>query len=215
MVKPVVENKNANAKRCMIEPPTMLDRPLKKVLAKGDYHSYKLWQDPKDSDSAKYELIVPIYRGESGTVEELLHFLSLFNKVMYGQNCTEGPQRFALMRNLLEGSPKATFENEAAEHDQETVSTFEQCVLALKKSVSPVQVARKQKRYKCCFKSPFARKPVPLIGCQPQNKAYNPVVLEAVQASLKAMENRWRGIMLSVQKQSHYVPDESDDSNSE
>jgi hypothetical protein len=60
------------AKR-VLQAPIPLKRPDVKELQKNEYQTFKLRQNPGDSDSPTYELTVPLF--QTGTPEEYLTFI--------------------------------------------------------------------------------------------------------------------------------------------
>ena len=118
-----------------IVPPIPLEKPEKKPLAKGEYHTYKLRANPTETTSPTYELSVPFF--SNGTCEEYMKFRTNFDKVCKGQNITTGPGRFTLARRLLEGEALMSFENEAITVTSETNDTVKQCLDAVHKGIFP------------------------------------------------------------------------------
>ena len=57
--------------------------------------------------STTYELTVSYFK--MGTEEELLLFLQNVQKIFSGQNVTNGPNRYAIVRRLLQGDALAAF----------------------------------------------------------------------------------------------------------
>jgi len=154
------ETKIGGSTKRKVIPPIPLERPTKKELHKGDYQTYKLRNVPADENSPVYELSVPYFR--TGTCEEWLIFRKNLEKVILGQNVTNGPGRFIVARRLLEGDALTVFNNEAQTHTtnngnaSETAATFALCLDAVTKSVFPKRAVLLQKRYM----RRFVRKPV-------------------------------------------------------
>ena len=78
------------ARRRQVLPPILFERPTKKELQRGDYHTYKLRNNPAEDQSPVYELSVPYFH--SGTCEEYLLFEKNLNRVVTGQGVTTGPR---------------------------------------------------------------------------------------------------------------------------
>ena len=49
----------------MVNPIINLERPLEKVLKKGEYIAMKCHNTPDDNDSRSYEIDIPYYGGRS------------------------------------------------------------------------------------------------------------------------------------------------------
>ena len=94
-------------KKRMLEPPILLTRPDKKELQKGQYLSFKLYNDPANANSTTYELSVPYF--ETGTPEELIDFVIDTERVITGQNIIMGPGKYGLMHRLLKGDALVAF----------------------------------------------------------------------------------------------------------
>ena len=138
-------NKGRRYERPSIIPAIPLERPEKKSLTKGEYHTYKLRSTPSDNTSPTYELSVPYF--STGTPEEWLKFLDNIKKVYTGQNITTGPNRYSLCRRLLDGEALTVFEAEASQHTTETAASCEECLRAVTKAVLPARAVIMQRRY--------------------------------------------------------------------
>ena len=144
------------ARQRQVLPPISFERPTKKELQRGDYHTYKLRNNPAEDQSPVYELSVPYFR--SGTCEEYLLFEKNLNRVTTGQGATSGPNKFLVARRLLEGDALTTFNNALPAGTTETNASFETCMKALKNSIFPHRAVLMQKRYL----RRFVRKPATL-----------------------------------------------------
>ena len=69
-----------------------LERPLEKVLKKGEYIAIKYHNTPGDYDSGSYEINLPFYGG--GTPEEWLVWTEKLLKALDGQSISMGPLRY-------------------------------------------------------------------------------------------------------------------------
>jgi hypothetical protein len=56
----------------------------------------------------------------TGSVEEFLLWKKDLTKVLVGQNVLSAPDKFAMMRRLLDGDALAAFNTQAATYSQET-----------------------------------------------------------------------------------------------
>lgn len=90
-------------------PPIPLQKPEKKTLDTGEYHTYKLHNNSMSTKSPTYKLSVPYF--STGTCKEYMKFCTNFDKVCTGQNITNGPGQFTLTRCLLEGEALTEFKN--------------------------------------------------------------------------------------------------------
>ena len=95
----------------LVNPFIDLERPLEKVLKKGEYIAIKCHNTPGDNDSGSYEINLPNYGG--WTSEEWLVWKDKLLDALDGQNISTGPLRYTFTERLLTGAPKATF-NQAA-----------------------------------------------------------------------------------------------------
>lgn len=132
--------------------PIPLLRPSRPSLVKGQYETMKLRTNPTSTTSPIYELTV-VYFG-TGTPEEWLKFKKSLDKVIDGQNLTNGPAKFALARRVLIGDALATFEASAVDKN-ETNDTFGECMDALTAHIFPARALQLQKR----FMRRYLRKP--------------------------------------------------------
>lgn len=139
-------NKSTAATRRRIVPPIPYKRPERKELHKGEYHTYKLRNTHTadgGSQALTYDLSVPYF--STGTCEDWILFRRNLDKVIKGQNVTDGPGRFTMARQLLEGDALATFNN--ALDGNETVANFNVCLDAVRDQVFPSRAILLQKRY--------------------------------------------------------------------
>ena len=78
-----------------ILPPIPFEHPEKKELHKGDFHMYKLHNNPMQEQSLVYKLLVPCFC--SGTCKEFLAFEQNLTRVLTGQGATNGPSKFIVV----------------------------------------------------------------------------------------------------------------------
>ena len=109
--------------RRFVPPPIPYERPEKKELKKSEYVMMKLRSDPAVAESQTYELAVPYFR--SGTPEEWLLFKRALLKVIVRQNITTGPNKYAMVRCLLEGDALAKFNEKVLQRGNETNQNFD------------------------------------------------------------------------------------------
>lgn len=128
-----------------VEPPIPFDRPAKVTYKKSDGVTFTCHTVPGDHNSEKFELFCPFF--STGSCENLLHVLKVIERVIVSQNLTTGPQRYALIRRVLEGDALAAFEQAAASHGNETNDHFASCLEDLKTHVFPARAYAIQRRY--------------------------------------------------------------------
>eukprot|EP00957_Ditylum_brightwellii_P020912 1577121-Ditylum_brightwellii.AAC.1 len=76
-------------------------RPAPKQLERGQFHAYKLRTTPADATSSIYKLSIPFFDG--GTPKVWIKFLCGLAVVLKGQNITQGPASYAVVKTLLKG----------------------------------------------------------------------------------------------------------------
>jgi len=138
-----LSNSQKNRNRIILIIP--FDRLEVTVLRKDQYLSFKLRSNPQDEASATYELTVPYYR--SGTPEELLMFCENIQKVIVGQNITQGPAKYALAKRLLQGEALAQFKIAAQSLGAETIAHFKSTMEQVITDQFPRQSLILQKRF--------------------------------------------------------------------
>lgn len=128
-----------------VQPPPIPFEKVEKQLQKGEYMVCKLHTDGADPQSATREIHVPYFK--DGSPEELLVFLKLFDKVVQGQNLTTGPQKYAMMKDLLKGHALSYWNHQATAVGTETNQNFELMKKYLIFKIFPRRALRLQKRY--------------------------------------------------------------------
>jgi hypothetical protein len=123
--------------------PFKQDYPLR--VGKTESQSYTLRTDPTTHGSPTYELNVPYFKG--GTVEDLLTFLKTVDRVLVGQNATQPPNCFNILRGLLQGDPLAAFNRAALINGDDTEHSFKLNIHALVEHLIPKRALVTQKRY--------------------------------------------------------------------
>eukprot|EP00957_Ditylum_brightwellii_P086522 6582968-Ditylum_brightwellii.AAC.1 len=88
---------NPNVKRAVIA----VTRPTPRKLECGQFHTFKLYTTPADTDSPTYKLSIPFF--DEGLPKEL-------KAVLKGQNVTQGPASYAVAKTLLKGDALTVFE---------------------------------------------------------------------------------------------------------
>ena len=95
----------------LLNPIINLERPLEKILKKGEYIAIKCHNTPGDNDSGSYEINLPYNGGESP--KEWLVWKDKLHKALDGHSISIGPLRYTFTERLLTYDAKATF-NQAA-----------------------------------------------------------------------------------------------------
>jgi hypothetical protein len=109
---------NQDNGRHFIPPPIALERPETKDLKKNKCLLLKLRSDCTNVDSQTNELTIKFFN--SGTPEEWLIFLRDLKLFLVGQNITNGPGKYLVMRHLIMGDILPVFNKEAMELVRET-----------------------------------------------------------------------------------------------
>ena len=89
----------------LVNPIIDLERPLEKVLKKGEYIAIKCHNTPGVTDSGSYEINLPYYGG--GSPEEWLVWKDKLLKALDGQSISTRPLRYTFAARLLTGDAKA------------------------------------------------------------------------------------------------------------
>jgi hypothetical protein len=137
-------NKDNNAKR-FIPPAIPLERAEEKEIKKTDCLSLKLRTNPNDGNSQTYELTIKFFN--NGTPEEWLVFVRNVKRVFTGQNITQGPGKYAMVRRLLLGDTLAAFEKAATAIGAENNANFDLVMREVTTHVFPRRALTYQKRY--------------------------------------------------------------------
>ena len=137
-------------KKVRIQPPLVnpiidLERPLEKVLKKGEYIAIKCHSTPGDNDSGSHEINLPYYGGGSPKVwfvwkDKLL-------KALDGKGINTGPSRYAFTERLLTGDLKAASNQDALDIGIHSVDNFNKVLAEMTTYAFPAYTLREQKRY--------------------------------------------------------------------
>ena len=133
--------------RALVVPPISIEKESTKTLSKDKYQLYKCRTDPTNRDSPTYKVTVPYF--SDGSPEKLIQFLKLMKQVFKGQGNTTGPARYIKARQLLTGNALTSFESHVSsiEGHTETLTTFQEAIMAVAQDVFPKRAAQTQKRY--------------------------------------------------------------------
>lgn len=121
-----------------------LIKPERKKLKKSDFETVDLLTDPTDVDSLRRKVEVPYLR--SGTPLDFVEFRKNVEKVIAGQNATTGPQKFRILKSLVQGEAESKLNSILAEQGAETNASFLQAMNELAKHFFPKSAIAKQKR---------------------------------------------------------------------
>ena len=139
-----------------VTPPIDLKRPSIQKFSKDQVQTFKCRVDATNLNSNLYDIAVPYF--SDGTPEEWIYFQRHLNRAYAGQGDTNGGQRYAKIRMLLQGEALAAFESQvtATDNHTETLDTLDRAIQAVSACVFPDRAAQIQKRYL----RRFLRKPV-------------------------------------------------------
>ena len=99
-----------------------LERPLERVLKKGEYIAIIYHNTPGDNDSGSYEIYLSYYGG--GSPKEWLVWKDKLLKSLDDQSISTGPLWYMFTERLLIGDAKAIFNQVALDIGIHTVDNF-------------------------------------------------------------------------------------------
>ena len=102
-----IAKKKVRIQSPLVNPIIDLERPLEKMLKKGEYKTIKCHNTPCDDNSGCYEINLPYYRG--GSPEECLVWKDKLLKALDGQSISMRHLRYTFTERLQTGDAKATF----------------------------------------------------------------------------------------------------------
>eukprot|EP00957_Ditylum_brightwellii_P093067 7086313-Ditylum_brightwellii.AAC.1 len=120
-------------------------RPALKQLERCQFHTYKLRTTPTDATSPIYKLSVPFF--DEGTPEKWIKFQRGLAAVLKGQNMTQGPASYVVVKTLLKGDALTVFEQAEIAQGNQTVPHFNKCLNDIAEHVFPEKVGQIQKHY--------------------------------------------------------------------
>ena len=129
----------------LVNPIINLERPLEKVLKKGEYKAIKCHNTSGDNDSGSYEINLPYYG--RGTPEEWFVWEDNLLKALDGQSINTGPLWYTFIEYLPTGDAKATFYHAALDIGIYTVDNFNKVLAEITKHTFPAYSFCEQKRY--------------------------------------------------------------------
>ena len=122
-----------------------LERPMPKEFNSKNYLTNKCQSVPGDNTSSSYSVTVQYF--EEGTPEEWLELLAAHKRVCIGQNITNGPGMYDVLRRHLKGTAVTKYGNVARDTGPQTIQNFKIVVKELTKYFFPQHAVRTQKRY--------------------------------------------------------------------
>ena len=139
-----IAKKKVRIQSFLVNPIINLERPLEKVLKKGQYIAIKCHYTPGDNDSGSYEINIPYYGG--GLPGEWLVWKDRLLKALDGKSISTVPLQHTFTERLLSGDAKATF-NQFAMDIGICTDNFNKVLLEMTKHAFPAYAFCKQKRY--------------------------------------------------------------------
>ena len=139
-----VASNNEKKKSSRYAPVIGLHRVVRQTEDKSTSTEYKCYKDPSNTKSAQYAVVTHHFDNEGP--ETLLEFLKKLKSIERGQGVTNGPDKYALVRQVLKGVALTAFENAATEHGNETVENYKKCMQAVKLAIFPLKAATRKRR---------------------------------------------------------------------
>ena len=141
----------------MIKPIIPLTRPEKYELDSSNHIDCTCHNTPGDSTSAKYVIKIP--RFGSGTPEEWIIFINLFQKSLVGQNVTTASSMYECIERVLTGDAKAGFCQQANLAGTHTVAKSTTVMNTMTAHIFPTYANHNQRQYM----QRYLRKPADMI----------------------------------------------------
>ena len=117
----------------------------KTVLVKVEYIVIKCCSNPSINDSPTFDLPLPYFK--TGTAEEYLRWKINLEKACVGQGCTNGTEKYAIARCLLQGDALAFFDQLEMFMTSQTSDYFNEVLRGVTNNVFPKQAAQTQKLF--------------------------------------------------------------------
>jgi len=134
-----------SSSKSKLKPVIPLERPVPKEFNSKNYLTNKCQSVPGDNTSSSYSVTVQYF--EEGTPEEWLELLAAHKRVCIGQNITNGPGMYDVLRRHLKGTAVTKYGNVARDTGPQTIQNFKIVVKELTKYFFPQHAVRIQKRY--------------------------------------------------------------------
>ena len=120
-------------------------REQEEEIPKNKRIMMKLRSNPSQADSQVYEIVTRAF--DHGTPEEWIRHRRTMSRILIGQNITSGPDKFRMIRRLLEGKALADFEASVTTHNyNETANNLESALNDVAIPIFPKQALQKQRR---------------------------------------------------------------------
>ena len=124
----------------IVNPIIDLERPLEKVIKKGEYIAIKCHNTASDHDNGSNEINLPYYGGVSP--EEWLVCKDKLFKALDGQCISTGPLRYTFTERLVTGDAKATFHQTALDNGIRAIDNLNKILLEMTKHTFPAYCHR-------------------------------------------------------------------------
>ena len=129
-----------------IVPAIPFEVPKQKKVPKGGTIKIDVKVDPEQTDSETFEVEIKLFG--SGTPEEWLEFLYVWDKVKNGQKLSTDTAKAAVFANMLRGEALRVFEIRRKQHTlDDTSNNFDTVVQEVTKYFFPEQALIDQKRF--------------------------------------------------------------------
>eukprot|EP00957_Ditylum_brightwellii_P067053 5089963-Ditylum_brightwellii.AAC.1 len=132
---------NSNIKMAVIA----FQQPQARQFERGQYHTYKLCTTPAGPASPIYKLSVQF--SDNGTLEEWIKFQHGLQAVLKGQNVTQGPPSYAVVKTLLKGNALTVFKQAEIDHGTLSVAHFKLCLDGMSEHMFPKKAGQTQRHY--------------------------------------------------------------------
>ena len=129
----------------LVKPFICLSRPDNDELDALENIDHTCHNTPRDTTSGKS--VIRISRFDSGTPQEWIIFVDLFQKSLIEQNITTGPPMYECMERVLKGSAKAEFLKQAILVGSCTVAKFTKVMATMTVRVFHTYTYCDQRRY--------------------------------------------------------------------
>eukprot|EP00957_Ditylum_brightwellii_P144730 11024953-Ditylum_brightwellii.AAC.1 len=122
------------------------NKPLPILFYMPDnYQTYKLRTNPKNKQSAVYNLMVKYYK--VGTPEEWLQLMEAITQVIKGRDIQDRDVAYSLVKSLLKGDALQVFQSKEESQKIKDGLSFTKCLAAVIKHAFPKKAYKMQKKY--------------------------------------------------------------------
>ena len=113
---------HTNSKRVVIP----FERIQAKALKKDQYHTYKLFTNPLNTNFPIYKLTIPFF--DCGTPEEWIKLFQGITTILKGQNVTSGIASYVVIKTLLKEDTLMLFKKAEVTYVTQSMTNFEKCL---------------------------------------------------------------------------------------